>query len=70
MEASLKESLAQADRLSKFNILQAKANQIFANGGCKQELPKIPSCQLQPCHDSVQVDDLSVGVKGVTPPPA
>jgi hypothetical protein len=35
--------------------------------GCKPKPPKIPSTQLQPRHDGIQVDDLSVAVEGVVP---
>ena len=34
-------------------------------GGCTPEPPKIPSRQIQPRHDSVQVDDFTVGVEGI-----
>jgi hypothetical protein len=35
--------------------------------GCKPKPPKIPSTQLQPRHDGIQVDDLSVAAEGVVP---
>jgi len=31
---------------------------------CKPKSPKIPSTRLQPRHDRIQVDDLSVAAKG------
>ena len=35
--------------------------------GCKPKPPKIPSPQLQPRHDGIQVDELSVAAEGVVP---
>ena len=35
--------------------------------GCKPKPSKIPSPQLQPRHDRIQVDDLSVAAEGVVP---
>ena len=35
--------------------------------GSKPKSPKTPSPQLQPRHDRIQVDDLSVAAEGVVP---
>ena len=35
--------------------------------GCKPKPPKIPSAQIQPCNDRIQVDDLTVVAKSVMP---
>jgi hypothetical protein len=37
------------------------------SGGCKPKPPKIPSPQLQPRHDGIQIDDLSVAAESVVP---
>ena len=35
--------------------------------GCKPEPPKFPSSQLQPRHESIQVNRLAVALEGVMP---
>jgi hypothetical protein len=46
---------------------RSPADFCFSVWECKPEPPKIPSSQLQPRHDRIQVDDLSVATEGVVP---
>lgn len=39
----------------------------FLTWRCKPKAQKIPSRQIKPCHDRIQVDDLSVATEGLVP---
>ena len=56
-------TLGRADPLKgKFRsfLLGSLQKYLSTEGGCKPKPPKIPSPQLQPRHDRIQVDELSV----------
>lgn len=51
----------------RLNGMAAAWADLTAQGGSKPEPQKIPSSQLQPSHERVQVDRLSVTLERVVP---
>jgi hypothetical protein len=55
---------------SQRSLFWTSSSRLLRRWGCKPkppEIPEIPLTQLQPRHNGIQVDDLSVAVEGVVP---
>ncbi|MGU5528878.1 hypothetical protein, partial [Aeromonas caviae] len=55
------------ETIVSFFLCQYCSGEYLRSWGGKPKPPKIPSTQFQPRHDRIQIDNLTIAVKGIVP---